>query len=65
MLTNHDEHKELFARIKTKPSKMTDVLRLRAAGLTYLEISAETGLTRNNVAQYLHRAKKLYSEVTM
>ncbi|MGV1173503.1 sigma factor-like helix-turn-helix DNA-binding protein [Enterobacter roggenkampii] len=39
---------------------MTEVLRLRAAGLTYLEISAETGLTRNNVAQYLHRAKKLY-----
>lgn len=60
MLTNHDENKQLFDRIQVKPSMMTEVLRLRAAGLTYLEISAETGLTRNNVAQYLHRAKKLY-----
>lgn len=59
--TNHHENKQLFEQIQSKTSVMTEILRLRAIGLTYLEIAAKTGLTRNNVAQYLHRAKKLYS----
>ncbi|HDS5694123.1 TPA: sigma-70 region 4 domain-containing protein [Escherichia coli] len=65
MLTNHDENKQLFGQIQSKPTMMTEILRLRATGLSYLEIAAKTGLTKNNVAQYLHRAKKLYAGVTM
>lgn len=63
--TNHDENKQLFTQIQVQPTKMPDVLRLRAAGLTYLEIAAELGLSRNNVAQYLYRAKKMYQQPAM
>ncbi len=59
--TTHELNKALFDSIQSRPSRMTDVLQLRAAGLTYAEIAAQTGLTKNNVAQYLHRAKQRYS----
>lgn len=56
----HTLNQQLYDTITTRPSRMTEVLRLRAGGMTYQQIAEQTGLTKNNVAQYLHRAKQLY-----
>lgn len=58
----HTLNQQLYDTITARPSRMTEVLRLRAGGMTYQQIAAQTGLTTNNVAQYLHRAKKRYGD---